>query len=192
ECLLAPQREHELLAGDAEVARHMVDGLQRDALDRLAETFGLGALAHLTRVCHRRRLERSSAEGDVRDHDGCDERERDEEGREPPHTTRLRTNARGTSAHSVRAAARKNGPEKALVTARSSWSWSAETSELHSSSSGRSSSARSTSGSSPASRERSTSASTSCATPSLSSGGISLSSTTAAPARIASSRSSAS
>ena len=66
------------------------------------------------------RLERPAPEREVWHHDGRDEPEGYEKRDDAPHSGRLRTNSRGTSAHKVRAAARRNGPENALVTARSS------------------------------------------------------------------------
>ncbi len=132
-----------------ELARDAVHCRERDALDGLPEPFGVRTVARLARVGDGCRLESPAAEREVRDDHRGDEAERDEERQEAPHSGRLRKNATGTSAHSVNAAARRNGPENALVTARSSCSWSPPTSARHSSSSGRPASARSTSGSSP-------------------------------------------
>ena len=121
ERVLAAQREHEILARDAEFARDTVDGGERDPLDRLAQPV-------------RRRAARASAHGSAT---GVGSNE-------PPPSARYGTttaatspsatrsgSARltraasagtrsGTRAHSVSAAARRNGPENALVTARSS------------------------------------------------------------------------
>ncbi len=78
------------------------------------------ALAGCAGIRDGSRLERPAAEREVRDHDCRDEPEGDEERHEASHSGRLRTKSSGTSAHSVSAAARRNGPENALVTARSS------------------------------------------------------------------------
>ena len=79
ERLLAAEREYELLARDAELAGDAVDRGERDPLDRLAEAVRLRLLARLARIGDRRRLEASAAEREVRDDDGRDEAERDEE-----------------------------------------------------------------------------------------------------------------
>ena len=104
------------------MTRDLVDGSERDPLDRLTQPFGRGVLARCTGIGHRGRFERAAAEREVRDHHGRDEPEGDQVRHEASHSGRLRTNSSGTMAHNVNAAARKNGPENALVTARSSWS----------------------------------------------------------------------
>jgi ectoine hydroxylase-related dioxygenase (phytanoyl-CoA dioxygenase family) len=120
ERVLASQREHELLSGDAEPTCDPVDRRERDPLDRLSETARLGMLARRAWVGNGRRLERAAAERDVRHDDDRDQPDRDEYGDDAPHEALRRTRASGTSARSASPAARKNGPEKALVTARSS------------------------------------------------------------------------
>ena len=120
EGVLVAEREHELLARDAELACDPVDRSERDRLDRLGETLRAGPLARVARIGDRRGLEAPAAEREVGHDHGCDQPEHDEKRGESPHVGRLRRKSTGTSAHSVSAAASRNGPEKALVTARSS------------------------------------------------------------------------
>ena len=121
ECVLAAKRQDEILPRHAEIARDAVQSGERDLLERRGQPARVAPLTCLARIGDRGGLVGRTAEREIRDDDQGDEAEGDEK-RERASHARLRSQsaASGKRAHSVSALARKNGREKAFVTARSS------------------------------------------------------------------------
>ena len=118
---LVAEREHELLAGDTELARRAVEPGEDDLLEHGLQAAGIAPLAPQARVGDGGRRIRAAAEGEVRDDYRGDGAERGEQRECTPTVDPFqRPIERGTRAESASNAARKNGLENASVTARSS------------------------------------------------------------------------
>ncbi len=120
EGVLVAHGEHELLAGGAELAGRGVERREDDLLEDLGKAVRISQISLRARIGDRCRLVGRAAEREIRHEHGRDGAERDEQRKRPSHSGFPLPTATGTSAASARAAARRNGPENASVTARSS------------------------------------------------------------------------
>ena len=116
ERVLAAEREHEILARDPQLAGDVVDGRQRDQLERLAKAVRIARSTLLARIRNWGRLERPAAEREVR------ERRRPRPARPPRgtgsarFTTLRRTKRRGHERAQRECGSQQERSENALVT----------------------------------------------------------------------------
>ena len=113
-----PNGQDELLARDVELARRAVERGQHDLLEHRLEIAGVAPVPRLAGIGGRSGLVRCAAEREIGNDDRRHRRDRHEEGKRPAHVGVSRTSTAGRSALRASAAARRKGPENALVTAR--------------------------------------------------------------------------